>query len=262
MGTYDELANKAEDYLGNRYINVKTMCKVYGITVEKYRRRLRSGWTVEEALTGIKKGMSITDCEGTVIEDLDVFCKENKVNKSQLIKCVEKGMTIGEAIEKKINAPVVDHLGNVYATKKEMCAKYNVNPSTLERRLDRGMPLEEALMKEVKHITYEAVDHLGNTYSSEKEMCDAYGLSHDSFKYRIKKGWTLEKALTCKNPNAVKDHKGNYFDSFKDMCRCYGINYNTLKKRVNSGWTLEEALMPEHVKKPPMRKHIVKKEME
>lgn len=40
-----------KDHLGNIYRTTRVMCEVYGINVDTYRSRVRSGWSVERALT-------------------------------------------------------------------------------------------------------------------------------------------------------------------------------------------------------------------
>ena len=188
----------------------------------------------------------ITDHMGNTFSSKKELCKAYGINYNTYIsreRCgwPQKKIFEGKICNKSTNA-ITDHLGNQFASKKEMCETYNIPYSTYISRMQHGWTQKEALT----FATYASpqniiTDHLGNRFTSIKEMCKHYNVSPDVYSKRIKNGWTQEKALT-KN-KSVTDHLGNQFASIKEMCEYYDINYDMYFKKINKGYTLEEILV-------------------
>lgn len=141
-----------------------------------------------------------------------------------------------------------DHLGNTFASKKEMSRYWNIDYHTFLGRLKRGESLEDALSIEVKQHN-EVTDHLGNTYKSMQEMCRYWNVNAKTVKSRIKRGESVKDALTKKVDSHTKvevtDHLGNVFSSIKDMCGYWNVNPATFRSRISRGETLKDALTGE-----------------
>lgn len=208
------------DHKGNKYHSIKEMCEKYGVNSSTFQTRLKAGYPLEAALTGV------------------IFISGDKTinNTAQYIE-----------IKDSRNRQSIDHLGKIYESETQMCLAYNISQATFRNRIDRlGWSLDDALTKPVHNYVR---DHLNNSFVSAKEMCRYYGVKFDVFYRRRKLGWSLEEALTDSKkhvkPMAVQctDHKGNHFDSFAEMCRFWHIDFNVFKDRVGRlEWTLEEAL--------------------
>jgi len=155
---------------------------------------------------------------------------------------------------------VRDHLGNEYATRKEMAAAWHISPVTLNTRLKRGWELEKALTTGLQqHQNGVWTDHCGNAYPSLKQMARAYGIGYTTLRIRISLGWELEKALTTPVTPADKrmvDHNGNTYASIAEMARAWGVIEGTLRDRLAKGWDVKHALTtPDGKKKNGVTDH-------
>lgn len=139
---------------------------------------------------------------------------------------------IGWSIEETLTTPkkpspkrardkVFDHLGNIFATKKDMAQHYGIPPHVLQYRLKVGVPVEEALTlpvnkekpyflpKKHKHKHLRQKDHLGNEYLDMTEMAKHYNISPSTLRRRIDDmGMSLEEALTTPKGGVKKKKKG------------------------------------------------------
>lgn len=217
--------NKVEDHLGNKYSSIKEMCLVYNITYSAFRKRIRSGMTLEDALT---------------------TKKDTKIKKVKGKKCI-------------------DHLGKEYASIKDLCDAYGINRQLYTTRLKRGLTIEEILTTQsimanskVRELKSKGLieDHIGNKYDSILEMCNHYNVEKPIFEARIRMGWGLEKALTFERYEKCYDHLGNIFESVNDMCRHYKINKATFRQRIKKGIPLELALSHGKVVVKPYFDHL------
>lgn len=211
------------DHLGNHFKSVSAMTRHYGIPRPTYISRLKSGWTMGEALTVpiLKDGSNYKTC--------------------------------------KALGGVVDHLGNRFNNNAQMARHWGISPSLLHRRVhDKGMSLEDALTTPIsrKHSAQEVTDHLGNKYRSRSLMAKAYGISSLTVGDRLKRGWSMEEALTTPIDTSnyrktkkvtkvkVQDHLGNWYDSYYELAKAYGLSFSTLYGRVAKlGWSIEKALL-------------------
>ena len=132
-----------------------------------------------------------------------------------------------------------DHLGNKFASQKEMCQHWNVDQGTFQSRQKQGWSLEKSLCtKAIKRIK-SCTDHLGNKFDSQKEMCGYWKIASATFRERQRLGWSLKESLCGKK---VTDHLGNKFDSETKMCQYWNIGQATFRIRQKRGWSLPESL--------------------
>lgn len=170
------MKKKVKDHLGNDFPSIKAMYEAWGIDEGTYYYRIRTGRTLEEALTG--KG-----------------CEPPRGRREASCK------------------PVKDHLGNEFSSEKEMCEEWNIDYDNYRRRISTGWDMQKALEAPVnrykkthnrthksssspKHRKKYCVDHLGNIFNTEKEMCAAWNISWYTYRSRIIAGWVKEDALT------------------------------------------------------------------
>ena len=139
---------------------------------------------------------------------------------------------------------VVDHLGKVYKTKKEMCEHYGIDLTVFQQRQKRGWDLQRSLTTGIKDRVCK--DHLGNKFDSFSAMARHYGISPSVLYNRVRRGMPLEVAVTFKVASKVnevyKDYKGVEYKSLKLLCAAYGITVTTYGSRMFKGWGLKETL--------------------
>ena len=202
-------SKNVEDHLGNKYYSIKEMCAEYGVNSTTFNTRIKAGYTLEEALTGIDKETS-------------------------------KGIKQGNCNACK------DHLGNEFDSETQMCRYYNINYGTFKSRTENlGWSIKDALTKPSVNYVY---DHLNNKFETARAMCAHYGVRFDVFYRRRKLGWSVEEALTDSREHTIpmaiecQDHMGNVFKSYSSMCRRWKVDPSVFKDRIRLGWSVEEAL--------------------
>ena len=144
-----------------------------------------------------------------------------------------------------------DHLGNKYASIKEMCRCHNIPYSTFISRIQHNWSLKDALTipydKTYPHKTKPIDDGFGNQFDTVNEMCAYHQVKPVTYRKRIRKGMSVKDALSpqkqllpqCKSQT---DHLGNKYISIKNMCDHYDIPVNTYQNRIAKGWPKEKAL--------------------
>lgn len=252
------------DHIGNTYDTVSDMCRAYGLNFCTYIRRIKLGWTKEEALT--EEVIRLNSCERREVEDhlgnkypsklkmceaygTTYNCFKNRI---LLGYTVEEALTLKKFERSRHKHEVKDHLGNIYKNLEEMCRHYGISTYTYSNRVMAGMSLEEALTHSVEPVE-DRTDHLGNVYESVARMCRAYGVLKTTYTNRIQRGDSKEIALTAKKlrhkPSSDvehrTDHNGKVYASIKDMCSAYNIGYNTYLGRLKCGWDKKRALTKE-----------------
>lgn len=197
-------AKPCVDHLGEHYPNILSMCKKWGVTKAAYSWRIKSGWTLEEALTGDKEFINpfskkCRDHLGNEYVSISQMCKVWGISKGTYdyrIKCKwskEKALTIDDFRKCK------DHKGRVFPSVSAMCIYWEVTRSAYDKRLEHGWTQEEALTggKVYVHNTAKTcVDHLGNDFQTIQDMLKAWNVSRSTFDSRIQNGWTLEESLS------------------------------------------------------------------
>ena len=210
------------DHLGREFSTASEMCKYWGVRFTTYKRRLKTGYSLEEALTkGRYEERRVLNTEGQTDTR-----KEKAVEVSKTSKLKDKNLV------KTRN--VLDHLGNSYPSVSVMCKVYGVSYITYHNRMKRGWTLEERLLGKESYVE----DYIGQKFPSILEMCKFYGVSSSTYLNRLSRGFTMKEALL----GNVVDFQGNHFVTVKDMCKHWGINYQSYISRLRNGWSQEEAL--------------------
>ncbi len=132
------------DHLGKTYKSKSEMAKAYGLDLKLLYYRLKSGWSLEKALTTPKADTSAAASKEAAKHGISASTYRNRVARGW------------DAVEAAVATPTYNsHAGNPVATKDhtgrefssvgEMCAFYGVSPETYKKRRQRGFTLEEAL---------------------------------------------------------------------------------------------------------------------
>ena len=146
------------------------------------------------------------------------------------------------AVQEKV---ITDHLGNVYASNKDMSDAYNIPYTTFMHRLSTGWELKDALLTPPQKAARK--DHLGNEYDSLNDMAKAYGLTRDALDARLRSGMSIEEALMQpkQQRGRICDHKDIEYTSLKEMAEAYNLPLSLVSKRLKKGWTVKDALEKE-----------------
>ena len=135
-----------------------------------------------------------------------------------------------------------DHLGNTYASLKDMLAFWNIPKSAYHARIKRGWTLQKALETPVNPGI--VTDHLGNKYNSISDMCKFWNIERQVYYSRINQyGWPVEKALTTPS-GEIKgsgmsqkciDYLGHEYESIQKMCDAHNNSVNAVYHRLKKG---------------------------
>ncbi len=247
---------KCVDHLGREYSSFKSMCRTYGKTDITVRNRMKSGMSLEEALTiPLHRSRSNepieerTDHLGNVFDSIQDMCDYWHINRNTYISRVKDlKWSKQKALETKTKKrPNIDHLGNAYESFDAMCEHWQRSSAYVSQLLYAGKSLKEALdpNKDIKRI----FDHTGKEYQTFEAMCQAWGKTAASVYRALNNNKTLEYALTSKSkcmPIPSTDHLGKEYPSFNKMCYAWNRDPLSVKYYENKGHTRQYAL--EHAK--------------
>ena len=230
-----------------------------------------------------RKSRYVTDHKGNSYRNVQEMCGNYGIKPATFRARMRNGFTLEEALTTAIGklrkGQVADHLGNTYATIKEMCSFYGVNNSTYLCRIRKGYTVEEALIGKRKELVtpinsskkkknikindmpfsskknskatskekkFLCFDHKGNGYHSQAEMCKAYKISLSTFKRRRAEGLSLQDSLklpvTKEHSFTFKDHTGAKYENLKEMCTAWNVSVHTYQRRISQGYSRERAL--------------------
>jgi len=243
---------KCIDHRGRLFSTVRDMCTFHNISLQTYTRRLKRGYTLEQALTGegVKRDTPYKyyDHEGNGFTSLKDMCNYRGVTTCSYQALRKQGYTLEQALSDNTGlAKHTDHNGRVFDTVSAMCKYHGITNAIYYHRLKRGFTLEQALTGKdtKKDICYNHYDHEGNGFTTLKEMCAYHGVTLYGYKARLKQGCTLEQALTNNTDLAKRtDHNGVVFDTVDAMCRHHNVVKATYYLRLQKGYTKEQALTP------------------
>lgn len=249
------------DPWGNTFKNEKKMCEYHKVNYSTFLQRIKAGKTLAEALSPIKRKRrsqpkKIPDPFGNYFPTLIDMCKYHKVSYVTYHKRIKEGKTMAEALKggdrrttaTKSKKGYPDHLGNHYATLKDLCTQYNITQAAYYNRKQLGWDLERILTTPCQSRSKISTDHLGNEYPSEEEMCKHYNIESYLFRKRMSSGkWTLEEALTtpsgerCKRGD-IADGFGNSFLNYSALCRYHNIDEARFRSWRSKGLSIKDAI--------------------
>ena len=153
------------DHLDNEFESVKAMCAHWGVAPSTYRYRIKTGRSLEQALTETLPAAAAAETAGHGGPRTAKTCR--------------------------------DHQGNGFRSINEMCARWNVPPATFRHRLKRGFSLEQALTAPPRTDPsgVRCMDHKGRIFPSISAMCEEYGIGRHTFMDRVHAGMSLREAL-------------------------------------------------------------------
>ena len=247
------------DHLGNTYPTLTAMCQHYGLRLDTYRRRLKKGFSKEEALTYKPYQSEIfTDHKGNTFASRQEMAEHYGFDISTFTRRLKKGMTLEEALTKPLYKNITDPFGNTFTTIKEMAEHYNVSSASISHYQNDPEKLTRLLTG--KRINPLVEDHKGNIFNGLDDMLKHYDITYSAYRQRRNKlHWDLEKALTTpvrKRQTSFTDHKGNSYPTIKAMADAYHIPADILTTRLHLKWPIEKALTtPKIIRKKATTDH-------
>lgn len=157
VSNYKNFKDGRVDHLGKEFKTEKEMAKHWGISLEVYKGRRRSGWSLEKSLTTptrlVREPVEYRDFKGRVFSSAKSMAKEYKVSSTTLLRMLDDGKSTEEVthflsqrdVHRRRGVTCSDHLGNTFPTKSEMFKHWGITKSTFENRIRRSWSLEEAL---------------------------------------------------------------------------------------------------------------------
>ena len=91
-----------KDHLGNEFRSLSAKCKHYGISVSGYKRRIKNGYTEEQALTEPAKincKRQSVEYKGMKFKSISEACEKLNVKKSRYSYLSGLGLTINDILE-------------------------------------------------------------------------------------------------------------------------------------------------------------------
>lgn len=136
---------------GVAYSSLSEVCRDYGVGYQKVYNRLRSGWSIEEALSKEdnrgKSGNTIS-LNGKEFGSVKEACDFYGISYNTVNARIAKGYPLKSAIKmeriENSGKNVVIN-GVTYSSIKEACQAFKISPSIVYQRIRCGWSVEEAL---------------------------------------------------------------------------------------------------------------------
>ena len=256
-------APKTYSFRGKKYGNAKTLANEFGISADKFTRRLSQGWSLEEALELVEKNYLNKPQE--VIVDGRKFATRNdaarfyQLNIGTVAARINKqGWTIEQALE-LAPPPAGFHtdFGAVYLIENNLNSKKYVgitlrNPP--QKRFEEHIQSSAVAEKRLKGSLAEAIHFHGETHFSfkilktaktqadlqslEKQFIEEYNTQKPDG-YNLSKGGTIGRV-----PGRAVEipSLGLKFKSVADAARHFNIDSSSLLYRLDKGYTPEQSV--------------------
>lgn len=138
------------------YDSILALATAYGASKGNIARRLRSGWTAEQAV-GIepkpkRQGHgTVTEYQGKTFPHLVALARHYKVDPKNLRARLARGYDLDSAVRgvlkprKSPAAKSIQYDGKKFSTREDLAAAYDLKWSIVSKRLNRGWTMEQAL---------------------------------------------------------------------------------------------------------------------
>ncbi len=262
------------DHNGKIYSSKSARANAYGLSVQCIDFRLKSGWSLEDALTskpdpGQSNSLSCKDHLGNEYKSIRDMAKTWNINERILRDRLKKKWNLKDALTTPVNQEYsdnakgkfcTDHLGNEFESFSKMCKYYNIPSKCVKDRISKlHWDLEASLTTPL--ITERGIsckDSKNKSYSSIKKMATANNIPYTVLWRRLKNREPIEKAL-CKNEREHSYSKEE--DSFLKECYSIYDNLNDIVTDFNDKFNtnLSYDAITIHCRKLNLKKHAVRK---
>jgi len=272
---------QCKDHLGRNYVTFSSMCKAYGIVPKTLYCRLKSGWSLERALTEKlhNRGKMVKSFEGLKFKSKIAMLKHYGICKTTYDRRIKNGydqrasLLIPSGITlKNVFKPsmvIVSGETEYYATSCPICHK-----KLVESKLDI---IEHFIQHREKNESIKKKEYIvfNKKFNTLNEICEEFSITNSAMKRWLSLGLELEEAVircmknkrkrTCQeksswlveiektlkekllNTNSyekvIKNFEGLEFRSKREMCKHYGISVVTYEKRIKAGYNQRASLL-------------------
>ena len=229
------------DHLGNVFPSILDKCKHYGISAVGYRRRIKSGWSEEDALTippAEQRLQQCTDHLGNIFPSITAKCNHYKVSVSGYRRRIKSGWSEEDAltiIPTSTEQVTKDHLGNIFPSISDKCKHYKISIQSYKSRIKLGWTEEKALTTSHKSSKY-IEDPITKQMINIEEFCLKYNIVKNQkiYDYLSRYSSVQVSGISLKIPKSrVNIDKIIYnlridkrVKIGKDVFECYEINEN------------------------------------
>lgn len=190
-----EILDVVYDHKGNAYSSLVSLCEAYGISVTVYLYRIKSGWSVQKALTypvrrfKFKNKQPVYDFKGNAYNTQVDMCIHYGIDPSIYRYRIKAGWSVERAlITPTKSVSILNGKGDIkYRGVRQYAQANNIGESCayITNRQTR------------KPMNYECcLDHLGNWYATVADMCSQYNINKTTYYTRLRSGRSKEEALT------------------------------------------------------------------
>lgn len=245
---------------GVTYPSTAQMCNQHSVKIVTYRHRIKSGWSIEEAI-GFKQridGRKNKNGNSYTVNNKTYFsvCELSRVfnvNENTIRDRLNKGHSIEIAVgitpmpEVAIRHPkrrTYEFNNKTYKSLREIAEVTGVKESALWARINRiGMSIEDAVNFEAHGN--EVVCH-GKTFPSVSALAAAYNLPGWKVRQRIYiRAYTPEEAVSDEGKRLSSQEdiivNGTKYNSLMDACETHGLTVESVKRKLQDGASFNEA---------------------
>ena len=257
-------------FQGTEYPSLKQLAENFGVEPMKLRRRVASGWPMEEALEISQRAPAQGAAQPVSFNGVEYRSRQKLaaafgIKPAQLNERLAAGWSMGQALglvprDAAKNAPKpITFRGKLYQSKQALARAFNIDKYKLSKRLKWGWSVEEALGLQPRPKGGNALKVAGQSFASLAAAARHYNLRRAKVENRLKSGWSVDQAFELepaprKNPSRGAGHKirylGQSFDSKKAVGESYGLDWSVISRRLKRGWTERQAV---NLDPPPPR---------
>ena len=243
--------------VGNKkFISTQELCDHFGLITATFKARLKSGWSLEEAVGLEELPREKIIYKGDTFDSIAEVSETYGQNVSRVHSRLKAGLTLEQALD-PIENPArfgkkgISIDGRYFESHTAAAAHYQISSAKLTRRLiflnsDKTTAQFKELEKKKHAVRNRDLTVEGTTYPTFKKLSEAYGVNKDTIRGRLNAGKTLREAVgltKLKETIFPLEFKGRVFNSQKQIANHYKIKRATFGYRLNkAGWSLEEAL--------------------
>lgn len=238
---------------GKKYAKITAAAKAYHIAPYMVYRRLKRGWTMEQAL---KIPWNVSKLNGFFVDGVEyptflAIAKAYNIKVETLRYRISQGWTIEDAAKTPPKGAIpISVYGISYSCIRDVAKYFGIDSRRISDKLKKGWNIEDIIEYEqnkTKRILKIPVTIDGVTYPSIRKAADAIGVNYHLVRGRILQGWSVEDAFAknvqkMKTPIAVDNTK---YVSVRKAALENNINIGTVRMRLKLGWSNDDALLAE-----------------
>lgn len=174
------------DYAGEEYPSENAMCRAHGVSPATYRRKLKKGFSLKEALTPPPaQAIPCAGPDGTKYPSIAAAARAVGLSTYAVRSRMDRSNPDSSRVITPDAPGPTDHLGKEYPSINAMATTYGITPNTYRTRIQRGLSKKQALTMPLERPTRRgATDFDGNRFPNAKAMCQHWNVNLQSVSAR------------------------------------------------------------------------------